>query len=163
VRSISVKELTWQCIDWDEREIDFQKAGVTDATTINPMSKAKRKPRPIVKMGDTLLAILLEAHANRDLECNHVICWKGKPIGRAMVNKMTAVTKRLGLEGVSAHTFRHSVVTILSSNKEDIGDIQRQVGHLSRDTTDLIYNHAVGSQDTANKLDRIMARLAAKA
>lgn len=150
VRSIALRNLQWDQVDLAKGTIDFR----IRATEHDPMSKRRRKPQPVVKMGTTLLTAMRAAHEQRHENCNHVLSWRGKPTGRSLVNKMTLVCKQLGLEGVSAHTFRHSAVTaMLDANITDTA-AAKQVGHTDVRTTRGVYDHTKGSQETADVLDQ---------
>ncbi len=65
----------------------------------------------------------------------------GRPITRQTIHLfIKTYAKTCGLEGVSAHTLRHSFATHLVQNSADIRTVQQMLGHADISTTQ-IYTH----------------------
>ena len=65
----------------------------------------------------------------------------GRPITRQTIHLfIKAYAEKCGLEGVSAHTLRHSFATHLVQNSADIRSVQQMLGHADISTTQ-IYTH----------------------
>jgi integrase/recombinase XerD len=69
----------------------------------------------------------------------------GKPVTRQMIfNFIREYAEKIGLEGVSPHTLRHSFATHLIQNAADVRSVQQMLGHADISTTQ-IYTHITDS------------------
>lgn len=76
---------------------------------------------------------------------NLFVTSSGKPLNRQTIfNFIKEYAERIGLEGVSPHTLRHSFATHLVQNRADIRSVQQMLGHADISTTQ-IYTHLTDS------------------
>ena len=76
---------------------------------------------------------------------NLFVTSSGKPLNRQVIFKfIKEYAEKIGLEGVSPHTLRHSFATHLVQNRADIRSVQQMLGHADISTTQ-IYTHLTDS------------------
>jgi integrase/recombinase XerD len=77
-----------------------------------------------------------------NLEVNNLFAsLTGTPLNRQTIFLfIKEYAKKIGLEGVSPHTLRHSFATHLIQNSADIRSVQQMLGHADISTTQ-IYTH----------------------
>lgn len=72
---------------------------------------------------------------------NLFVTGAGNPINRQTIfNFIKNYAKKIGIEGVSPHTLRHSFATHLIQNSADVRSVQQMLGHADISTTQ-IYTH----------------------
>jgi integrase/recombinase XerD len=72
---------------------------------------------------------------------NLFVTTSGSPLHRRVIYSLVReYAERIGLEGVSPHTLRHSFATHLVQNRADIRSVQQMLGHADISTTQ-IYTH----------------------
>jgi integrase len=130
-RSGAILELKWEQIDFDNGTIDLRLREIID-----PLTKRARKGRSIVPMTQEARAALLAA--KEGAQTDRVIEWDGEPIKCIRKGFMAAV-ERAGLEGVTPHVLRHTVLTWLDEAGIPMERISRLAGHKDLNTTRTIY------------------------
>jgi integrase/recombinase XerD len=104
-------------------------------------SKTRRIPvgQSAVEWVRTYLA---ERRRNDNFESELMfVTTQGKPVSRQLIfNAIKVYADRLGFEGVSPHTLRHSFATHLIQNRADVRSVQQMLGHADISTTQ-IYTH----------------------
>lgn len=76
---------------------------------------------------------------------NLFVTLSGKPLTRQTIyGFIREYAERIGLEGVSPHTLRHSFATHLIQNSADVRSVQQMLGHADISTTQ-IYTHITDS------------------
>lgn len=132
-RHKAILDLEWNRIDWIQGTIQLDENLRPD-----PMSKSWRKGRATVPMNDTVrnaLELAFEGH-----QTNHVIEHGGRRL-KSVKTGFAAAVERAGLNGVTPHTIRHTVATMLREQGVSLDKIAKLLGHQDQRTTDLIYSH----------------------
>jgi len=85
---------------------------------------------------------LAKRRANENDESENLfVSTSGAPVSRQTIFKfIKAYADKLGFEGVSPHTLRHSFATHLIQNSADVRSVQQMLGHADISTTQ-IYTH----------------------
>lgn len=130
-RHSAILELTWDRVDFAAGSIDLRVPRV-----VAPMSKRHWKGRAQVAMNGLARAALDEARAAATGA--HVIEWNGRPV-RSVKKAFAAAVRRAGLDGVTPHTFRHSVASLQWAAGIDPHVVARFLGHRDVKTTSQIY------------------------
>jgi integrase len=110
-RAGALRDLTWAQVDFNNGFI-----------RLNPHGREQtNKRRPIIPISDELRPVLERAHQERTTD--HVLGHDG------MIRKsFERFGDRLGLEGVTAHTFRHTFATRLAQNGVSMVEISQLLG-----------------------------------
>jgi len=110
-RAGALRDLTWA-------QVDFKNGFIR----LNPHGREQtNKRRPIIPISDELRPVLERAHQERTTD--HVLGHGG------MIRKsFERFGDRLGLEGVTAHTFRHTFATRLAQNGVSMVEISQLLG-----------------------------------
>lgn len=66
-----------------------------------------------------------------------------------LASQLERITRDLGLDDVTCHTFRHTVITVMQEYGQPIKAVQALVGHASQRTTAEIYSHATDRSSRA--------------
>jgi integrase len=110
-------DLTWGQIDWQAGLIRLNPEG----------RKQTAKRRPVVKLPDTLKAVLEPLKGAPDA---HVLQFRGKPI-RKVDSGWHKMVKRAGLEGnVTPYSCRHTVARWLRQQGVPLEEVAGQLGHV---------------------------------
>lgn len=110
-------------------------------TTTGKGSKTRRVPvgSSAVEWMKSYLAVRRKKE-NIEID-NMFVTPLGRPINRQMIHFfIKEYAEKCGLQGVSAHTLRHSFATHLVQNSADIRSVQQMLGHADISTTQ-IYTH----------------------
>jgi integrase len=99
-------------------------------------SPHKRKGRASVPMNRTILAALHEAR--KAAISDYVIEWNGQPV-KSVKRSLAATAKKAGLEGVTAHVFRHSAARWQAEAGIPMSEIAAYLGHSDDRVTQRIY------------------------
>lgn len=132
-RHTAILELTWDRVDFERGQIDLR-----TPRAIAPMSKRHQKGRGLVHMNNLARAALLEAQ--KAALSDYVVEWRGQQIA-SIKGGLAAACERAGLDGVTAHTLRHTAATIAWNSGIDPERIARLLGHKDVRTTRSIYAH----------------------
>lgn len=87
--------------------------------TVRKHKTSRRTGAPqITPISDQLRAVLLDARSRTPATCTHVVHWRGQPVTSIKTGTRRAV-KAIGLtwgvrDGVTFHTIRHSIATLLA-------------------------------------------------
>lgn len=131
-RTAAILELTWDRVDFERGIIDLKAEDV-----VNPLTKKARKGRAVLPMSDAVRAALSEARTGALTD--HVIEWNGEAVS-SITKGFAAACKRAGIVGVTPHTIRHTVATVLDDAGIDPRLVSRFLGHRSMAST-AIYTH----------------------
>lgn len=96
----------------------------------------KRKGRASVPMNRTILAALHEAR--KAALSDYVIEWNGQPV-KSVKRSLAATAAKAGLEGVTAHVFRHSAARWQAEAGIPMSEIAAYLGHSDDRVTQRIY------------------------
>ncbi|MEM7505570.1 MAG: tyrosine-type recombinase/integrase [Pseudomonadota bacterium] len=122
----AILDLTWDRVDLERGQINLTRAS----------DGAKRKQRATVPINGMVRAALVEAQ--QGAVTDHVIEWSGKPV--ASIKKgIAAAAKRAGVEGVSAHVFRHTAAVWMAEANVPMARIAQYLGHRDSRVTERIY------------------------
>jgi integrase len=121
----AVLELTWDRVDMDRAQIDLR----LDAT-------GPRKGRAVVPINSTLRAAL--SVAAEDALSDYVVEYAGERV-KSIRTGIDATTRRAGLEGVSAHTMRHTAGVHMAAAGISMDLISQFMGHSNTSVTQRVY------------------------
>lgn len=122
-RSGAILDLRWGDVDLERRRINFR-------------VKERQKPRSVIPINGTLLAILTEAKTAALTD--HVIEYAGTGV-RSIKRGFKAACARAGIEGASPHTLRHTAASWLAEGGISMAQIAQYLGHTDSKTTEKIY------------------------
>lgn len=125
-RVSAILDLTWQRVDFDKGLI----------TLTDPEKTIQRKRRAVVPMNRMIRAALLEAREGALTD--YVIEWGGQRVASIKKGLRTA-TAKAGLEGVSAHTLRHTAAVWMAEAGVPMSEISQYLGHGDSRVTERIY------------------------
>ncbi|MEM7256006.1 MAG: site-specific integrase [Pseudomonadota bacterium] len=125
-RTGAILDLQWGQIDFENRRIDF-----------NPPGRIQtKKRRPIVPIAQPLYDALQATPRIAD----HVVTYNGKQV-RDIKRGFQRAARRAQLEGVSAHTLRHTCATWLIRARVPPYDVARFLGHSTVRMIEQVYGH----------------------
>lgn len=129
-RHRALVELTWDRVDFERGTIDLR-----TPRTVDPMSRRHQKGRAIVPMNGLARAALAEAREGAVTDW--VLEYRGRPL-KGVRDGLQAACVRSGVEGVTAHTFRHTVASWQWERIEP-EKVARFLGHRNVATTRAVY------------------------
>lgn len=145
LRDRAILELMYACGLRVSEAVDLKIADIElDAGILNCKGKGgKTRKIPIgtsaVEWVKSYLAVRRKKE-NIDIQ-NLFVSPQGSPMTRqGIFNFVKEYAERIGLEGVSPHTLRHSFATHLIQNAADVRSVQQMLGHADISTTQ-IYTH----------------------
>jgi integrase len=128
-RKEAILSLRWPQVDLDARRIDFEIAG----------RRKTKKRRGVIPIPPRLLPHLARAR-QRGTDLGYVLHIDGKRIGN-IKKGFAAACKRVGLEGVTPHTLRHTAATwIARDGTADLSDAADYLA-MSEKTLREVYRH----------------------
>lgn len=142
-RTEAILTLRWFAqVNLDRNRIDYNPPGRPETL----------KRRPVVRIGKRLRTFLMLARARANSP--YVLTYQGEPPKRIIKGFASAVN-RAGLDGVSAHTLRHTCGTWLAQQGVPLYEIAGMLGHSNERTTELYAHHHPDFQKNAtDALDR---------
>lgn len=117
--------------------------------TIHRHKTSRRTGAPqITPISDQLREVLLDARARTPADCTHVVNWRGRPVSSVKTGTRRAV-RAIGLpwgvrDGVTFHTIRHSIATLLAKMGLSERIRMELMGHAEIRTTQR-YTHLAAS------------------
>lgn len=121
-RVTAILELTWDRVDFQRRQIQLR----------DPTDKTRRKGRATIPMNDSIFAALRDAKAGALTD--NVIEWAGKPV-KSLKKGIASAARSAGLDGVSAHVFRHTAAVWLAEAGVSMEEIAQYMGHSNVNVT----------------------------
>ena len=112
-RRTAIEELKWSQVDWQSGVIHYLKPGASQT----------RKRRASVPISAGLLPILRDAYAQRGDD--PFVIGAGGHVNEAM----RYLAKRVGVEGVTPHVFRHTAATIMARNGTPLWLVAKILGN----------------------------------
>lgn len=132
MRTSEIDGLTWECVDFERREIHIRQALVNGVMGETKTVESNREIYMSPFVYEALQAQYKISHGKSDFVfCNH----KGEPLDYHNVNRRVwhPTLKLLGLKPRSAYQTRHTAATLWLASGEAPEWIARQMGHV--DTT----------------------------
>jgi len=147
-----------EAVDLKMQDVDLE-AGVL--TTTGKGNKTRRVPVGSSAV-EWLKSYLTLRRKKENIEVQNLfVASSGRPLNRrAIYSLVRDHAERIGLEGVSPHTLRHSFATHLVQNRADIRSVQQMLGHADISTTQ-IYTHMTDAHIRAS-YERFHPRAKAK-
>ncbi|WP_423227683.1 tyrosine-type recombinase/integrase [Salipiger profundus] len=124
-RVTAVLELTWAQVDLDRLQINLRTPGAKT-----------RKGRAIVPINNGLHAALIEARKAGISE--FVVEWAGRKI-RSIRKGLKSVGAAAGVDGVTAHVFRHTAAVHMAEAGISMSEISQYLGHSNTSITERVY------------------------
>lgn len=136
LRTIEVRRMQWDYVDFDERLITFPIA----SRKTGQQRTTKKNRIHIVPMSDQVIEILRAQHKITGLqEYVFASVYKTGMLSPTTLNRMLDF---IGLGDVSAHDFRATASTMLNEKGYDEDWIEKQLAHADDNKTRASYNHA---------------------
>lgn len=121
-RVTAILELTWDRVDFERRQIQLR----------DPNDRTRRKGRATVPMTDGICAALRDAKAGAMTD--YVIEWAGRPV-KSLKKGIASAARDAGVDGVSAHVFRHTAAVWLAEAGTPMEEIAQYMGHSNVNVT----------------------------
>jgi integrase/recombinase XerD len=149
LRDRAILELMYACGLRVSEAVDLKISDVElDAGILTCKGKgSKTRKIPIGKSAvEWLKSYLAVRRKKENFEIQNLfVTPQGRPLNRQIIfNFIKDYAEKIGLEGVSPHTLRHSFATHLVQNRADIRSVQKMLGHADISTTQ-IYTHITDS------------------
>lgn len=136
LRTIEIRRMKWEHIDFDERIITF-----SATSRKNKTERVMKKNRThIVPMSDQVHDLLM--HQKKNYESREYVfpaIYQDGMLSPATLNRML---EYIGLVNVTGHDFRATASTLLNEKGYDSDWIEKQLAHSDDDKTRASYNHA---------------------
>lgn len=130
-RREAILGLTWDRIDMGRRRLQL-----TD-----PKAGENAKPRAIVPINDRLYAELSAARQRDYVAINstaHVVQFRGERVA-SLKTALAQTCRRSGVEGVTAHVFRHTAAVWMAEGGVPMEEIAQFLGHRDVTVTRKVY------------------------
>ncbi|UMA63583.1 site-specific integrase [Roseivivax marinus] len=124
-RQEAILELTWDRIDFHRGQIDLRRPAAYT-----------RKGRAVVPMSEGLQSALTFAQTAAVSE--YVIEWAGRRV-KSIRRGLESVGRRAGVDGVSAHVFRHTAAVHMAEAGLSMSEISQFLGHSNTAITERVY------------------------
>jgi|GEM_PF-1028919 len=115
MRKSELLQLKWQDIDFNLKVIHVKKTKTHEMRT--------------VPMNETVYQTLKQLWLNRNLSCEYVFTYRGKPIKNNFKHGFTTAVRKAGLEDFHFHDLRHCFVSWLSQAGVPLRTIMELSGH----------------------------------
>ncbi|WP_247997301.1 tyrosine-type recombinase/integrase [Brucella tritici] len=125
-RVTAILELTWDRVDMTRRLIHLR----------DPNDTVRRKGRAIVPINATLFAALKDARDGAMTD--YVVEWAGQPV-KSLKKGIATAAEKAGLEGISAHVFRHTSAVWMAEAGVPMEEIAQYLGHKNANITRRVY------------------------
>lgn len=129
LRPSSIRDLTWDLVDFERRVIWFQETEAFEDRT-----KKRRVNKP---MDDDLFELMQREYGNRDEDCPYVVSWRGKQC-KTVYHSMKQVFKRAGFPDIQPRDMRRTSATYVYNENE--GDASLTANHIG-DTEAITMKH----------------------
>ena len=123
-RSISICELQWSGVDWENETIDFGE-------------NVGNKHRPVARMNEQVRRELQIAYQMR--RTDNVIEWNGKPV-KDVKGALIRTAKKVGHDTLGKHVFRHTCATWMVMERRSYEEIGKMIG-TTKETVERVYGH----------------------
>ena len=160
LRVSEVLGLQWSDFDWDKHQLQIRRSWVCGRLD-QPKTENSRRPIPV----DLALEKVLREHRDRQLQSFQSSEWvfPSKRTGRpwhawtAQRRWLVRAGKKVGIENLGWHAFRHTYSTLLNQYGTDVKVQQELLRHADIRTTMNIYTTAV--PERLRKANRRVVRL----
>ncbi len=173
MRREELNGLKWDDIDFENSRLRIERTRVAVGKKIvvsDPKTEHSKREVCITELSMNALKELKEyqedlKYKNKDIwnETGYVFINEiGEPYYPDVLSKMfKKLLKRNNLPYITFHALRHTSVSLLINNNEDIRTISDRVGHASTSTTLNMYSHVIekSKKDVAIKMNSILTEL----
>ena len=149
-----VAGLTWDCIDW-ENNLIYVRGNLLYTSihgTYTDTLKTENSKRTLYLEPSTKVALL--DYISQLADIKNKITWNdsdlifvrdnGGPINPNSITRWCArIATRHNLPHIHPHAFRHTLASVMLSNKSNIIDVSRYLGHSKPSVTSDIYSHVL--------------------